>query len=137
MGFFGRTSKQLTSIPEPYLRGLRDYGEHLVGARDGYNADLMADLSVMRFAQSDPETYIETLSAAIFSGPPHLSGYAGPCCLGAAEIIVNAFGIEPAATPAWHRIVDTAAAYLRSCGVSYGQVKPYMQARWPQADPGS
>jgi hypothetical protein len=131
MSLFSRKPKRPGAIPEPYLRGLRDFGEHLVGARSAHNSGLLADLKMLDFAQEEPEAFVEMLAASIFGGPAHIRGYAGPCCLGAVETIAIVYSID-LSTPAWYQIVDAAVEYLRKCGVPYAKVKPYMRARWEQ-----
>ena len=87
---------------------------------------------MMNLAQQQPTMFIDMVAAAIFSGPPHISDYAGPCCLGAAEVTMDMRSTEPPATPAWHKIVDTALAYLRGNGIRYTRLQPYLRARWEQ-----
>jgi hypothetical protein len=132
MGLFSKKPSQPPFIPETYLRGLRDYGEFLSGEERGFNADLLADLSMMNLARDEPIIYIEMLSAAIFSGPPHISDYAGPCCLGAADVALDMLSINPTGTPAWYRIADTATTYLRGHRIPYSKIPPYMRTRWEQ-----
>ncbi len=131
MGLFSRKPKRPTTIPEPYLRGLRDWGEHLAGRRAASDAGLMADIEMMDFAQDDPDAYLESLVVGIFHGPAHISGYAGSCCLGATETAVHMYELD-VSSPAWDRIVDPAIDYLRSNRIPYGQLKPYAKQRWEQ-----
>ncbi len=133
MGLFSRKQKQpAATIPEPYLRGLRDFGEHLVGRRAAFNTGLVADLDITEFAEREPDAYVDLLATGIFNGPAHISGHAGACCLGAAEGVTTVLELD-VSSPSWYRIVDTAIEYLRTHGVPYAKVKPYMRARWEQA----
>ena len=132
MGLFGKKPSQPLFIPETYLRGLRDFGEFLSGEERGFDADLLADLSMMDLARDAPVNYIEMLAAAIFSGPPHISDYAGPCCLGAADVATDLIRTVPTATPGWYRIIDTATTYLHGFRIPYTKMPPYVRTHWEQ-----
>jgi hypothetical protein len=125
MGIFGLKRKNPDFIPEPYIRGLQEYGEHLVGEPGGFNADLIADLDMMDFAQRDPAGFVEMLAARI--GPD-----SGAYCLGASEVVAMILGLA-VSTPAWYRIVDGAIEFLRSLHKPYNAAKPYLRERWDQS----
>ena len=122
MGLF--TKKNPTTIPAPYLRGLRGFGEHLAGEPTNYNSDLTADLDIIHFAQRDTAAYVEMLAA-------HVAADSGAFCLGAAETVASVMRLD-VSTPAWDRIVDGAIDYLRGRSVPYQRTKAYMQTRWTQ-----
>jgi hypothetical protein len=137
MGLFRRRPTDGTVIPESYLRGLREYGEHLVGARGQFNSDLLTDLAMMDLAEEDPDAFVEHLLADIHNGPAHISQYAGACCLGAAEVVAVVHRLN-VATPEWCRLLDEAIDYLRRQRVPYDRLKPYLKAHWVRAhDPGT
>jgi hypothetical protein len=126
MGLFRSRSKTPAYVPEPYLRGLRGYGERLAGMPTNFNDSLTADLTMIDFAQSDPAAYVEMLAR-------HIGGQdSGAYCLGVAETVASVLRVQ-VSTPAWDQIVDGAAEYLRHLGIPYAKTKPYMQARWTQA----
>jgi hypothetical protein len=126
MSLFASKRKNPASIPEPYIRGLRGYGEHLAGQPTNYNSGLTADLTIVDFARRDPDAYVEMLLT-------HIGGAdSGAFCLGAAENAVHVLGLQVTGS-AWSRIVDGAAEYLRDLGIPYSRLKPYMQARWTES----
>ncbi|GGM86441.1 hypothetical protein ACFFX1_34110 [Dactylosporangium sucinum] len=127
MGLFGNKNRYPTYLPESYLRGLREYGEHLSGRPGGFNDSLIADLDMLDFLTANPQGFVELLAAAIPTSPD-----AGAFCLGAADAVtvVHARGVP---SRAWDRITDEAIAHLRAMRVPYEQTKPYMRARWQVA----
>lgn len=126
----GRKSRKPKFIPESYVRGLRDYGEHLMGQRPNFNAGLVSNLEMLDFAQDDPDGFVDML-AAFDALPSHVRGDLGAYCLGAAEAVAVVSELK-VNTSAWNKIVDEAINYLRAFRVPYRQVKPYMQVRWEQ-----
>ncbi len=132
MGLFSRKPKQPATIPEPYLRGLRDFGEHLAGRRAGFNSSLVADLELMDFAHDRPEAFVDMLASGIAQGPSHITDYAGPASLGAVETIVHVYSLQ-VSSPAWYQLMDAAIGYLRANRIPYQKLKPYMRARWEQS----
>lgn len=135
MGLFGKKSQKSTPthIPESYLRGLRDYGEFMSGESGSRDyANLLADLTMMDFVRTDLGGFLTMVAAGIRSGPSHISGYVGPCCLGAVEVAADTMSIAPADNPAWDYIIDNAIAYLRESGIPYRRIKPYLRVRWDE-----
>lgn len=122
MGLF--TKKNPAYVPEPYVRGLRGYGEHLAGEPTNFNPSLTADLKMIDFAQRNPAAYVEMLAA-------HAGADSGAFCLGVAETVTSVLHLH-VSTPAWDRIVDGAIEYLRGRSIPYTRTKPYMRARWAE-----
>src|SRR5256885_1297053 len=124
VGLFSSKPKNPTFLRESYVRGLREYGEHLVGRPGQFNAGLITDLDMLDFASTDPRGFVELLAGSIGTGPD-----AGAYCLGAAEVVTTT---HPSGVPtqAWDRIVDGAIEYLRAVGIPYGRTKPFLRARW-------
>jgi hypothetical protein len=118
------SKKNPTYVPEIYLRGLRNFGEHLAGEPTNYNPGLTADLDMINFAQRDPDAYVEMLAA-------HIGPDSGAFCLGVCETVASVMRLD-VSTPAWDRIVDGAIEYLRGRGIPYSRTKPYLRARWTQ-----
>ena len=137
MGLFGRqkAQQQPPSVPESYLRGMRDLGEFLAGESRSYNSGLLADLAMLKFAHEDPAAYIAKVAAGIRYGLPHIRDYAGPACLGAADVAVDTLRIDPPDTEAWQYILDTAIEYARASRIPLARIKPYLRARWELGHP--